>query len=801
MTTPPQSRIFAEGFSQLTSAALQYKNLHDIVGLLKGIAKTVNAYGCILWIEDPSPYIKKERSLYVFADWFSDEIKRPIIELPLRHSANGKAILSGQSKLIDNLQTDPETYKEDVSLKITKLTSMCVIPINFDSEKPNASLSVYRRKEVTPFTLDEHDFIHRIANMIPALYQAICDKVGRRLLSETHKILDNAERRAKEAGDDTDEIITGLQKVCDQVGNTFNCLETSIFLKNRLEDENLYRLFATTFPEWDEKAKTLSPKKEEGLTGWILEKRKPIRIFNLARFQEEKKDLRKTYKEIDWKDSLKIGKNARRYIDLPTGSLLPPLSFMAMPILRDQDLIGVIRCCTAKKSPWFFSEGQSELLEIVTTYVSRYWSDWLQYLEDKAENATWQNFILKISALNAHVHQRIQKGDIDENDLYLQIIDLANESISQEGIIDIVLADDKQKEQFPRDQELAANSLGETDNFISLEKGDTEYLLHRDHPSLKLLSTKISENEGEVFTVPIDAHDTTVGFITIRSPSNKPLLPNARSIAELIGQQLGLYVSLGRNEKQQRQVFEDLWHQLKSPIGQTFTRMRSLVQSIRYKNWHPADEENVESIRSEVLMLKSIARKAQRVAVNAGVFTVLSREGQLNLKENSFSDLSRVEAQRILTEGYQDTEKSQDDFSIKYLLDTESLAILETIKVKVVIDLLEQAISCLLDNTNKYTEKGTPVIIECGAEEKGDKLYFYISISNHGIEKISENDIAMLKERGYRGPNAKLVTGEGSGIGLWVVDHIMRAHRGNFEIVPTTKEGLAEMKLLFPVHE
>ena len=45
---------------------------------------------------------------------------------------------------------------------------------------------------------------------------------------------------------------------------------------------------------------------------------------------------------------------------------------------------------------------------------------------------------------------------------------------------------------------------------------------------------------------------------------------------------------------------------------------------------------------------------------------------------------------------------------------------------------------------------------------------------------------------------AKLVTGEGSGIGLWLLDHILRAHEGELEIVPTDEKGLTTVRLWLP---
>ena len=59
---------------------------------------------------------------------------------------------------------------------------------------------------------------------------------------------------------------------------------------------------------------------------------------------------------------------------------------------------------------------------------------------------------------------------------------------------------------------------------------------------------------------------------------------------------------------------------------------------------------------------------------------------------------------------------------------------------------------------------------------------------------IEAEDVEKLTARDWRGPKAPDVTSEGSGIGLWVADNIMRAHSGKFLAWPTqdtrTRVGL-----------
>jgi hypothetical protein len=73
---------------------------------------------------------------------------------------------------------------------------------------------------------------------------------------------------------------------------------------------------------------------------------------------------------------------------------------------------------------------------------------------------------------------------------------------------------------------------------------------------------------------------------------------------------------------------------------------------------------------------------------------------------------------------------------------------------------------------------------------------FHITFRNKGL-RILPQDVPKCVERGWRGDAARRVTGSGSGVGLWLVFHVMRAHNGELLVLPTTPDGWTEVKLLF----
>jgi signal transduction histidine kinase len=109
--------------------------------------------------------------------------------------------------------------------------------------------------------------------------------------------------------------------------------------------------------------------------------------------------------------------------------------------------------------------------------------------------------------------------------------------------------------------------------------------------------------------------------------------------------------------------------------------------------------------------------------------------------------------------------------------------------------LLEQCINNIVDNAAKYSFDQTVVSVSGGIQAKGGE--FYISVANEGFE-VKPDEVPKLKQRGYRSDNAVWATGEGSGIGLWIVDEIMLAHGGMLSIAPT-QNGVTEVRLAFPI--
>jgi len=201
-----------------------------------------------------------------------------------------------------------------------------------------------------------------------------------------------------------------------------------------------------------------------------------------------------------------------------------------------------------------------------------------------------------------------------------------------------------------------------------------------------------------------------------------------------------------------------------------------------------------ERLRLDLQKVRGLCGKVRRVAMSLKLFSDLSKKRCIEANRSRAASDGIV---KMLIEAASDNSLMVDaKRQIRFSVERESFRMLNTTQVFLDLDLLEQAVNNLLDNAGKYSYANTLVKIYGGVTGKGK---FHISVSNKGIP-IRPKEAAKLAERGWRGEDAQ-ATGDGTGIGLWIVDHIMRAHDGQLLVIPSNPEGMTEFKLMFPVQE
>jgi GAF domain-containing protein len=805
---------------ELVQTALKQKELSGLIALLRLLCEEVSAYGCTIWEAAGSSQKDLQSSqgrVFVLAEWFEAGKSIIVHDMPIRQSASGWAIINSSTANISNIDEDPRVYSGRV-LKDVRLKTMCAIPLSLDASK--GSLCFYRN-EYKPFTTAEVAWMEKAASLLPGLFHAIRSRASQLLIQWVSDKLNDSEPQSSNDLLSSEDMQGLLKTICSRVGGTFQCIETSIFMKPIAGESDAFVLQATTWPKWSTFRKvTYEPKASEGLTGWVLEHRSPIKIFSLGDFERDRTAISRQYPGVIWNDSLDIKNSARRILKLKPDEGLQPLSFMAAPILRGKKVLGVIRCCTAKKAPYYFAEREVALLELIAAQLSRFWSNWLIRRAVQEENKMWQELVRYVGEWNDAVQKQVEQKVPDEKVIFGEALRELNHFIKGAEIVDVRLFNEEKNElsfavthgkawHEGNESEISARVStplpipAEPAAFPLALKVFQENKAHAilDANAQGYRSTTFPETK-QIVGAPISVRSKKMGVLEMRNPSAIPFPQNILEVAKMLGQQLGLYSSLidavrdareaeeriRLQDKIRRQTAQDLAHQLKGPIQQVHARIQSLV------NQTPSNE----LADKRLLVIRGLIRKSERVTRSTSAFAELAQKGKLELKPADFRRLTYDGLIKMLKEACADNFVLLEAYrKIRFDVDEGSFSVLKIMHLKVVDYLVEQAVNSLLDNAGKYSYPETRVRIFGGLTKAGR---FHISVANTG-HTIRSTEVHLCAQREWRGDYAELVTGEGSGIGLWFVDHVLKGHRGELIITPKNEQSQTQVSLIFPVEK
>jgi len=108
--------------------------------------------------------------------------------------------------------------------------------------------------------------------------------------------------------------------------------------------------------------------------------------------------------------------------------------------------------------------------------------------------------------------------------------------------------------------------------------------------------------------------------------------------------------------------------------------------------------------------------------------------------------------------------------------------------------LFDMLLMNLITNAVKYNQTQTPEI-EIAFEEKGKKLYIHFKDNGVGIDKAEKKKIF---RKFYQVGSSDDMSAKGSGLGLYLVDHIARIHRGRIAADSPGKGKGATFSLVLP---
>lgn len=125
-------------------------------------------------------------------------------------------------------------------------------------------------------------------------------------------------------------------------------------------------------------------------------------------------------------------------------------------------------------------------------------------------------------------------------------------------------------------------------------------------------------------------------------------------------------------------------------------------------------------------------------------------------------------------------------------IEISGLDVLENISIEADKDLIHQVLYNLLDNAIKFTDDGGK--IEFSLKGEADKTIFVLTNTGKGIP---QKDINFIFERFYKVDKSRSASKNSSGIGLYIVKTIIKAHKGTI-MVSSKENETTSFKVMLP---
>jgi signal transduction histidine kinase len=229
----------------------------------------------------------------------------------------------------------------------------------------------------------------------------------------------------------------------------------------------------------------------------------------------------------------------------------------------------------------------------------------------------------------------------------------------------------------------------------------------------------------------------------------------------LIKERLGLQIT--PDSLKEDHATEDLLHQLKSPINHASRRLERMLRSVGVDS----------SIYRE---LQSISATLTRSRISLSRFRVLQAFAQGQYHSRPFLNEPLAPLVTELVAQFRPNVDPTRSLDLRLNYTRNPIATFDP-------GLLEVAIANLLDNAIKYSFENTAISVSLS-----ETAYTVtVSVRNHGLP-ITPDDERYIFERGFRSRHAMMVTGEGSGLGLYLASRIMQLHGGELKYERGSKE-------------
>jgi signal transduction histidine kinase len=614
-----------------------------------------------------------------------------------------------------------------------------------------------------------------LVDVLPELCSVMRDRKALDLVNVCDGILREAEFETSRRPLDREMLLDYLTKVCEAIGSSLECADVSIYLREVGEPTAALTLMATS-----------SRKRRQDSGMWP---RAGLVDRSVEHGTPDVAPLTRAF-----------GLNPDG--GLSDGGLDTDRTLMVAPLSTGEDIWGAISCTGTYGTPTHFTQADVSLLVPIGSQIAQHWSNWLQRRTIAAEVDSWRCLAAAITTLNKLVADELRREDPKDDRVYALAATILQDVVPDcfgASVLRTTAPNESRSRLAVAFQ--AGGSSGQADLSAGRPTAGTPFadVVHVSKSQRVATDAETLAREGLtaaahwLIGTPIRVGDKFFGVLEAFGPS-LDVPANSPQVCEIVGDQLGLYQHLQQSlhrlrearhhlevtNKGQAQAMEDLEHQLVSPLLAATSRTDLVLQSGRFDS----------RTESQLRAVRGLCRKASRVALSAGVFAALSKGAapRPKLEPHSGDDLLR-----LLIAAADDAQMlSNPHRGIRFEVDRGTIAALGRQVLDIDRAFFEQCIGNVLDNAAKYSYEETTVNLY-GAVSSDS---FTIHVRNTGLP-VKEEEAALCLQRNWRGTLARASTGEGSGIGLWIVDNLMRSMRSSIDLRPA--DDGTTVRLTFPL--
>lgn len=476
----------------------------------------------------------------------------------------------------------------------------------------------------------------------------------------------------------------------------------------------------------------------------------------------EKMDNHADRPEIRQAIQYKIG-NSTRF----SNTLGEDLMYVAVPVILEGDLVGVVRTATpvsklalflsttyrriilvgllvgvvAALVSWFFSERINRPIQVMQEGFASYGLGDLTQRIHIEKPDEFRRLSESMNTMAQDLSERINTITRQRNEL---------EAILSSMVEGVFVVDPDMK--ILRINDAAMLIIGIENNTIESVRGRSIHELVRNQSLQQFIE--------HAFETPTALQEELI----INDHTERSLNLHGTRLRDVDGHIIGALIVINdvthmkKLENIRKEFVSNVSHELKTPI----TSIKGYVETL--KDGAIKDKKNARRF------LKIISKHTDRLTAIIEDLLNLSRiEQDVNTDQ---IELEYASVKRVFIEAVSVCHSKANDRNIKIELDCTN-----RIKTMIKPPLLSMAIVNLLDNAIKYSDENSRVRLS--AEVQNDEVVLSVQDWGCGIPKKSWSRIF---ERFYRVDKARSRDLGGTGLGLAIVKHIVQAHKGHVEI-------------------